>query len=191
VTVREILHVGNPLLRERSRELTLDELARPATQQLIDDLIDTMHAANGAGIAAPQVGELVRIATIEVGDNPRYPYKPRIPLTVVVNPVIEPLDGELVEINEGCLSVPDMRGNVMRHVNVRVRWWDRNGAEHDEVRRGLTAGTFQHECDHLDGLLFLDRVHDTRSLATWEQFERFHRAAFIERITEFVQRVGS
>jgi len=191
VTVREILHVGNPLLRERSRELTHDELALPATQQLIDDLIDTMHAANGAGIAAPQVGELVRIATIEVGDNPRYPYKPRIPLTVVVNPVIEPLDGELVEINEGCLSVPDMRGNVMRHVNVRVRWWDRDGAEHDEVRRGLTAGTFQHECDHLDGLLFLDRVHDTRSLTTWEQFERFHRAAFIERITEFVQRVGS
>ena len=191
MTVREILHVGNPLLRERSRELTHDELALPATQQLIDDLIDTMHAANGAGIAAPQVGELVRIATIEVGDNPRYPYKPRIPLTVVVNPVIEPLNGELVEINEGCLSVPDMRGNVMRHVNVRVRWWDRNGAEHDEVRRGLTAGTFQHECDHLDGLLFLDRVHDTRSLTTWEQFERFHRAAFIERITEFVQRVGS
>ena len=191
MTVREILHVGNPLLRERSRELTHDELALPATQQLIDDLIDTMHAANGAGIAAPQVGELVRIATIEVGDNPRYPYKPRIPLTVVVNPVIEPLDGELVEINEGCLSVPDMRGNVMRHVNVRVRWWDRDGAEHDGVRRGLTAGTFQHECDHLDGLLFLDRVHDTRSLTTWEQFERFHRAAFIERITEFVQRVGS
>ena len=191
MTVREILHVGNPLLRERSRELTHDELARPATQQLIDDLIDTMHAANGAGIAAPQVGGLVRIATIEVGDNPRYPYKPRIPLTVVVNPVIEPLDGELVEINEGCLSVPNLRGNVMRHVNVRVRWWDRDGAEHDEVRRGLTAGTFQHECDHLDGLLFLDRVHDTRSLTTWEQFERFHRAAFIERITEFVQRVGS
>ena len=191
MTVREILHVGNPLLRERTREVTRDELASPEVQQLIDDLIDTMHAANGAGIAAPQIGELLRIATIEVNDNPRYPYKPRIPLTVVVNPVIEPLDGELVEINEGCLSVPDMRGNVMRHVNVRVRWWDRNGAEHDEVRRGLTAGTFQHECDHLDGLLFLDRVHDTRSLTTWEQFERFHRAAFIERITEFVQRVGS
>jgi peptide deformylase len=191
VTVRQILHVGNPLLRQRSREITRDELASPATQQLIDDLIDTMHAANGAGIAAPQVGELVRIATIEVTDNPRYPYKPRIPLTVVVNPIIEPLDDEVVEINEGCLSVPDMRGDVMRHVNVRVRWWDRTGAEHDEVRRGLTAGTFQHECDHLDGILFLDRVHDTRSLTTWGQFERFHRDAFIERITEFVQRVGS
>ena len=191
MTVREILHVGNPLLRERSPEITRDELASSAMQQLIDDLIDTMHAANGAGIAAPQVGELVRIATVEVADNPRYPYKPRIPLTVLVNPIIEPLDDEVVEVNEGCLSVPNMRGNVMRHVNVRVRWWDRSGAEHDEVRRGLTAGTFQHECDHLDGLLFLDRVHDTRSLTTWEQFERFHRTAFIERITEFVQRVGS
>lgn len=191
MAVRNILHVGNPLLRERSREVGRDELASPEIQQLIDDLIDTMHAANGAGIAAPQVGELVRIATIEVRDNPRYPYKPRIPLTVVINPIIEALDDEVVEINEGCLSVPNMRGNVMRHVNVRVRWWDRDGAEHDEVRRGLTAGTFQHECDHLDGLLFLDRVHDTRSLTTWEQFERFHRAAFVERISAFVQRVGS
>jgi len=191
VAVRDILHVGNPLLRERSREVTRDELASPEMQQLIDDLIDTMHAANGAGIAAPQVGQLLRIATIEVRDNPRYPYKPRIPLTVLVNPVIETLDDELVEVNEGCLSVPNMRGNVMRHVNIRVRWWDRHGVEHDEVRRGLTAGTFQHECDHLDGLLFLDRVHDTRSLTTWEQFERFHRAAFVERITAFVARVGS
>lgn len=189
--VRDILHVGNPLLRERSREVSREELASPEMQQLIDDLIDTMHAANGAGIAAPQVGELVRIATIEVTENPRYTYKPRIPLTIVINPIIEPLDDELVEVNEGCLSVPNMRGNVMRHVNVRVRWWDRDGVEHDEIRRGLTAGTFQHECDHLDGLLFLDRVHDTRSLTTWEQFERFHRAEFIERITAFVARVGS
>ncbi len=189
--IRDILHVGNPLLRERSREVTRAELASPGIQQLIDDLIDTMHAANGAGIAAPQVGELVRIATIEVRDNPRYPYKPRIPLTIVVNPVIEPVDDELVEINEGCLSVPNMRGNVMRHVNVRVRWWDRDGNEHDQLTRGLTAGTFQHECDHLDGVLFLDRVHDTRSLTTWEQFERFHRDAFVQRITEFVERIGS
>lgn len=191
MTVREILHVGNPLLRERSREVTREELASPEVQQLIDDLVDTMHAANGAGIAAPQVGELLRIATIEVNDNPRYPYKPRIPLTVVVNPVIEPLDDEQFENNEGCLSVPNMRGNVMRSVNVRVRWWDRDGVEHDEVRRGLTAGTFQHECDHLDGVLFLDRVHDTHSLTTWEQFEKYHRAAFVERITAFVERVGS
>ncbi|MFM2183579.1 MAG: hypothetical protein RJB61_1873 [Actinomycetota bacterium] len=191
MSVREILHVGNPLLREVSREVSHDELASPAMQQLIDDLIDTMHAANGAGIAAPQIGELVRITTIEVNKNPRYPYKPPIPLTVVVNPVIEFLDDQMVEVNEGCLSVPNMRGNVMRHVNIRVRYLDRHGVEHDEVKRGLTAGTFQHEIDHLDGLLFLDRVHDTRTLTTWEQFERYHRAAFVERITAFVERVGS
>ena len=191
MTVREILHVGNPLLREVSREVTTDELASAPMQRLIDDLIDTMRAANGAGIAAPQIGELVRIATIEVNTNPRYPYKPKIPLTVVVNPVVEFLDDEMVDVNEGCLSVPNMRGNVMRHVNIRVRYLDRDGNEHDEVKRGLTAGTFQHELDHLDGLLFLDKVFDTTTLTTWEQFERFHRAAFIERITEFVQRVGS
>ena len=179
------------MLRQPARELTADELASPEIQTLIDDLIDTMHAANGAGIAANQVHESVRVAVIEVDHNPRYPYKPAIPLTVVVNPVIEPLDDELVEINEGCLSVPDLRGNVFRHVNVRVRYLDRDGDEHDEVKRGLTAGTFQHECDHLDGRLFLDRVVDTTTLTTWEQFERYHRDAFVARITEFVDRVGS
>ena len=191
MSVREILHVGNPLLRERSREVTRDELASSGMQRLIDDLIDTMHDANGAGIAAPQVGELVRIATIEVTHNPRYPYKPPIPLTIVVNPIVEFLDDELVDINEGCLSVPNMRGNVMRHVNIRVHYWDRDGVEHDEIKRGLTAGTFQHELDHLDGFLFLDRLTDTRTLTTWEQFERFHRDEFVARITDFVRRVGS
>lgn len=191
MTVRDILHVGNPLLRVPCREVSADELASSAMQTLIDDLIDTMHAANGAGIAAPQIGESVRIATIEVRNNPRYPYKPPIPLTVVVNPVITFLDDELVEINEGCLSVPNMRGNVMRHVNIRVTYVDRDGVAHDEIKRGLTAGTFQHELDHLDGLLFLDRVHDTRSLTTWEQFERFHRDDFVARISAFVARVGS
>ena len=191
MTVREIVTVGHPVLRERTREVSAEELATPEVQQLIDDLIDTMHAANGAGIAANQIGVPLRVTTIEVNHNPRYPYKPQIPLTVVVNPEIEFLDDELVEINEGCLSVPNLRGNVMRHVNIRVRYLDRDGVAHDEVKRGLTAGTFQHECDHLDGMLFLDRVTDPTTFTTWEQFERFHREAFVARITEFVRRVGS
>jgi peptide deformylase len=191
MTVRAIVTVGHPVLRERAREITVEELASPAMQDIIDDLIDTMRHANGAGIAANQIGEPVRITTIEVNDNPRYPYKPRIPLTVVVNPIIEPLDDEMIDINEGCLSVPNLRGTVSRHVNVRVRWLDRDGVPHDEIKRGLTAGTFQHECDHLDGKLFLDRVTDPTTFTTWEQFERFHRAAFVERITAFVERVGS
>jgi peptide deformylase len=188
VTVREIATIGHPVVRERARELTRDELRSPQMQRLVDDLIDTMRDARGAGLAANQVHEPVRIAVVEVDHNPRYPYKPPIPLTVVVNPVIEPLDDEMVEINEGCLSVPDLRGTVARHVNVRVRYLDRAGVEHDEVKRGLTAGTFQHEVDHLDGVVFLDRVSDTRTLTTWEQFERHHRAAFVARITEFVER---
>ncbi len=191
MAVREVLTVGHPTLRVPARTVTPDELASGEMQQVIDDLIDTMHAANGAGIAANQIGETVRIATIEVNGNPRYPYKPRIPLTVVVNPIIEPLDDEMVEINEGCLSVPNLRGNVMRYVNIRVRYLDRFGQRHEETKRGLTAGTFQHELDHLDGVLFLDRVSDPTTFTTWEQFERFHRADFVERITEFVNRVGS
>ena len=187
----KIVTVGDPVLRRRAREVTAEELRAPETQRLIDSMIETMRAAGGAGLAANQVGELVRIAVAEVDGNPRYPYKPPIPLTVVVNPVLEPLDDELVVINEGCLSVPDLRGDVDRHVNVRVRYLDRHGEPHDEVKRGLTAGTFQHECDHLDGTLFVDRVRDTRTLSTWEQFDRHHRAAFVARISEFVARVGS
>jgi peptide deformylase len=191
MTVRQIVTVGHPVLRERAREVSRDQLASAEVQQLIDDLIDTMHDANGAGIAANQIGVPLRITTIEVNDNPRYPYKPRIPLTVVINPVIEFLDDETVDINEGCLSVPNLRGTVSRHVNMRVQYLDRLGNAHDEIKRGLTAGTFQHECDHLDGVLFLDRVTDPTTFTTWEQFERFHRHAFVERITEFVRRVGS
>jgi peptide deformylase len=191
MTVLPIVTVGHPVLRERAQDVPPDHIASAGVQALIDDLIDTMRAANGAGLAANQVGVPTRVAVIEVDHNPRYPYKPPIPLTVLVNPVIEPLDDELVEINEGCLSVPNLRGNVARHVNVRVRYLDRDGVPHDEVRRGLTAGTFQHECDHLDGVLFLDRVTDPTTFTTWEQFERWHRDAFVERIAAFVRRVGS
>jgi peptide deformylase len=192
VSVREIVTIGDPVLRRRARELGPEELRSDPIQRLIDDMIETMRAAAGAGLAANQVGEPVRVAVVEVdGVNPRYPYKPSIPLTVIVNPVLEPLDGELVEINEGCLSVPELRGFLRRHVSIRLRYLDRDGTEREEVKRGLTAGTFQHELDHLDGRVFLDRVEDTTTLATWEQFERHQKEAFVERISAFVERVGS
>jgi peptide deformylase len=192
VSRREIVEIGNPVLRERAREVTSEELGSEAVQTLIDDMIETMRAANGAGLAANQVAETLRVAVVEVSPgNPRYPYKPPIPLTVIVNPVIEPLDDDVEQINEGCLSVPDLRGEVPRHVNVRLRYLDREGVEHEDVRRGLTAGTFQHELDHLDGILFVDRVEDPRTLTTWAEFERFHRDAFVERARRLVERVGS
>jgi peptide deformylase len=192
MTVLPIVSVGNPVLRERARDLAPEELSAPETQRFIDDMIATVRAADGAGLAANQVGDLRRIAVVEVRPgNPRYPYKPPVPLTVMVNPTLEPVGDETAEIVEGCLSVPDLRGTVERHVTVRVRYLDRDGAEHVEERRGLTAGTFQHEVDHLDGVLFLDRVRDPRTFTTWEEFDRNGREEFVERAEALVRRVGS
>jgi peptide deformylase len=191
VTRLPIINVGHPTLRSPAREVSEQELQTPETQGFIDDLIETMRDAGGAGLAANQVDDLRRIAVIEVDQNARYPYKPPIPLTVIVNPRLEPVDEETVAINEGCLSVPDLRGEAERHVSIRVSYLDRDGAAHEELYRGLTAGTFQHEIDHLDGVLFLDRVRDPRTFTTWEQFERFHRDAFVDRARALVARVGS
>jgi peptide deformylase len=182
VSVREVVAIGDPVLRERSRELDLEEIASPEIQQLIDDLIETKRAAHGAGIAANQVGETVRVAIVEVEEgNPRYPYKPPEPLAVMINPTIEPLGEELIEINEGCLSVPDLRGSLERPLAIRIRYLDRQGIQHEEVKRGLTAGTFQHEVDHLNGVLFVDRA-DPRTFATWAQFDLHQRDEFLRRV---------
>jgi peptide deformylase len=191
VSVREIAAIGDPVLRERASELSAEEISSPEIQGLIDDLIETKRAAHGAGIAANQVGEAVRVAVVEVEEgNPRYPYKPPVPLTVMLNPVIEPLGSEMLEINESCLSVPDLRGSLTRHLAIRVRYLDRFGREQDEVKRGLTAGTFQHEVDHLDGVLFVDRA-DPRTFATWEQFDRYQRDDFVRRVGRLNEGLGS
>jgi peptide deformylase len=192
VSVLPITTVGDPVLRRRAQEVTEDELASPAVQAFIDDLVETKRAANGAGLAANQVGDLRRIAVVEVEPgNPRYPNKPAFPLTVLVNPELEPLDDETFEVNEGCLSVPGLRGALPRFAGVRVRFLDRNGERRELAVRGLTAGTFQHEVDHLDGVLFLDRVADPASFTTWEQFERFGREEFEAQARRIVERFGS
>ncbi|MBS1886548.1 MAG: peptide deformylase [Actinobacteria bacterium] len=192
MTVLPIREMGDPVLREKARAVTAEELASAETQQLIDDMIETMRAANGAGLAAPQVGVSKRIAVIEVREgNPRYPYKPPIPLTVIVNPELTSLDGVTFATNEGCLSMPNLRGDLERFENIGARYLDRDGGVHEETRRGLTAGTFQHEVDHLDGILFVDRMADMSSLSTWEQFEAFRKADFVAEITRLVERVGS
>jgi len=108
----------------------------------------------------------------------------------MVNPTIEPLGGETIDVNEGCLSVPDLRGYLERQAVVRVRYLDPEGNEQADVRRGLTAGTFQHEVDHLDGILFTDRANP-RTFATWDQYERHERAEFEERARATVARYGS
>jgi peptide deformylase len=191
VSVREVVAVGDPVLRQRARELGREKIVTSEIQGLIEDLIETKRAMRGVGLAANQVGEPVRVAVVEVEEgNPRYPYKPPVPLTVLINPSIEPLGDEMVEINEGCLSVPDLRGSLERHLATRIRYLDRLGREHDEAKRGLTAGTFQHEIDHLDGVLFVDRA-DPRTFATWEQFERHQRDEFVRRVTRLTEQLES
>ena len=192
MSVLEIREMGDPVLREPARPVSVEELAGEEVQRLIDDMIETMRAADGAGLAAPQVGVSLRIAVIEVRPgNPRYPYKPPIPLTVIVNPELTPQGDAVFATNEGCLSMPNLRGDLERFEDIEVRYLDRDGEPHEETWRGLTAGTFQHETDHLDGILFVDRMADMSSLSTWEEFERHGKDEFVRRITELVERVGS
>jgi peptide deformylase len=191
MAIRKIAQIGHPVLRQVARDVDREELGKSETQRFIDDLVETMRDADGAGLAAIQVYEPIRICVIEVrGSNPRYPYKPVIPLTVLVNPVLTPVDDETFDNYEGCLSVPNLRGMVKRHVHVRVQGWDRDGKPIDEVVHGLKAGTYQHEVDHLHGKLFVDRA-DPSTFTTWTEFDRHHRAAFIEKMQALVARVGS
>ncbi len=189
--VREIVTLGHPALRERAQEVSDHELASPEIQQLIDDLVETKRSAHGAGLAANQVGETVRVAVVEVEPhNPRYPYKPPIELTVLVNPVIEEWSDQAELVNEGCLSLPDVRAEVPRSMSVRVRYADREGKEHTAEVRGLSAGTFQHEIDHLDGTLIVDRA-DPGAVTSWEEYQRGHREEFERRARAIVERWGS
>ncbi len=189
--IRDIVKIGNPVLRENCKAVPPSDISSAATQALIDDLIETRRAANGAGLAAPQIGVPIRLFVAENDNNPRYPYKPRIPLTVVVNPTITFLTDERYESNEGCLSIPDLRGVVECCPEIRVEGFDRNGKVLDLVVRGVSAGTFQHEDDHLNGILFPDRVKDTRSLSTWDEFKQRYEAAFARQVAALVERYGS
>jgi peptide deformylase len=190
MAIRKIAQIGHPVLRQVAREVTREELVTPYLQTFVDDLVETMRDADGAGLAAIQVYEPIQICAIEVRDNPRYPYKPKIPLTILVNPVLTPIGDEVFGNYEGCLSVPNLRGVVQRSVHLRVQAWDRHGAPIDEIVRGIKAGTYQHEVDHLHGTLFVDRA-DPATFTTWTEFERYHKAAFVEQVGKLVARVGS
>jgi len=191
MAIRKIAQIGHPVLRQVARPVTREELATPATQQLIDDIVETMRDADGAGLAAIQVYEPVRICAIEVRKSARYPYKPPIPLTILVNPVLTPVDDERFDNYEGCLSVPNLRGVVKRFTSIRVRAWNRDGEEIDREVAGVTAGTFQHEVDHLNGVVFLDRVTDPKTFCTWTEFDRYYKDAFADQVRALVARFGS
>ncbi len=181
--VLDILTLGHPTLRKVSEPISRDELLGDACQQFIDELIETMHHTNGAGIAAIQVGRAQRICVIEVMDNPRYPYLPALPLRVFVNPQLTAIDERTAMNYDGCLSVPGIRGEVERPLGLRVQAWDRAGNEFQASYYGLAAIIVAHECDHLDGQLFVDHVKDPNTLCTWEMFDQYYRQKEVEKWT--------
>lgn len=188
VTALAIVQIGHPTLRLQARAVTDDQLGSPELHRICADLVETMRAANGAGLAAPQVDIPLRIFTVEVGDNPRYPYKPRLGLRVLVNPVVRPVSAETYQSYEGCLSIPNLRGLLPRQAEVEVAYLDVAGNAHVERFGGLSAGTMQHELDHLDGILFPDRVEDPTTLCTWEMFRTYRQEAWIESIQPLLDR---
>jgi peptide deformylase len=191
VAILDIVRIGEPVLRAVAQPVREDELATPGFQRFLDDLVETMRAAHGAGLAAPQVGISRRVFCVEVRANPRYPYKPDLDLRVLVNPQLRPLSDETFASYEGCLSVPDLRGLLSRRLEIEIAYTDREGNPVREEIRGLSAGTFQHEQDHLDGILFVDRVEDRRTLTTWEGFRRWHEDAYAAEARAIVERFGS
>jgi peptide deformylase len=178
MSVRTVLELGDPRLRTIAAAVPDDAFGNAALHQLVTDLIDTMRAQDGAGIAAPQIGVGQRVFVIEVQDNPRYPYKPTIPLTVLVNPVLQVTDATEISVIEGCLSVPNLRGRVARAAAVIVDARMPDGSPFQVVAQGLSAATLQHELDHLDGRLFVDQLSDPASLMTWANYDRYSAAGF-------------
>lgn len=184
MAIRKIAQMGEPVLRRKADLVDPNEIASPFIQTLIEDMIETMHDADGAGLAAPQVYESLQLCVIEVDKNPRYPQFEPIPLTVLINPIVTPLvgsDGVLsaedsFQMYEGCLSVPGMRGQVVRPRKVRVQALDRSGNALDFVWESFRAVVVQHETDHLLGTLYVDRA-DPKTLTFLREYERFVPAA--------------
>jgi peptide deformylase len=162
MAIREILKMGDErLLRVAAPVTGFDS---PALLALVEDMLDTMRAANGAGLAAPQIGEDLQLVIFGFEHNQRYPDAPPVPLTVLCNPVIEPLDDEMVDGWEGCLSVPGLRGVVPRHARIRYSGFDATGERIEREADGFHARVVQHECDHLIGRLYPTRMRDLRQL---------------------------
>jgi peptide deformylase len=156
--IREILRMGDPRLLSIAKPV--DHFDTPELHALIADMFDTMHAANGAGLAAPQIGVDLQVVIFGFEQNERYPEAPAVPQTVLINPVIHPLSHDMEEGWEGCLSVPGMRGAVSRYSMLRYNGFDQYGAPIERVAEGFHARVVQHECDHLIGKLYPMRITD-------------------------------
>jgi peptide deformylase len=167
MAVRPVLRMGDERLLRISQPV--ERFNTPELHALIADMEHTMAALNGAGLAAPQIGVPLRVVIFGMGANPRYPDAEAVPYTVLVNPVITPLDAEMEEGWEGCLSVPGMRGLVPRYLRLRYQGFDARGVAIDRNVQGFHARVVQHECDHLDGVLYPMRIRDLRNFGFIEE----------------------
>jgi len=162
MAVRRVLKMGEPTLYQKAAPVTA--FGTRELEQLLVDMFDTMAAYHGAGLAAPQIGVSLRVVIFGVEANPRYPRAETVPQTVLINPVLHPIGAEMEEGWEGCLSVPGMRGLVSRYQSLRYTGFDQHGAPIDRTVSGFHARVVQHECDHLDGILYPMRLKDLRLL---------------------------
>jgi peptide deformylase len=171
MSILKVARMGHPILRARAKTLDRAEIKSAPVQQLIDDMIETMTEYHGVGLAAPQVHRGVRIfvAQLDARDEPEQPPEP----IAVINPEITPVGSELVEDWEGCLSIPDIRGRVPRLREIRVRAYDRQGERIELHAHDFPARVIQHETDHLDGILFFDRMRAFETLTFLDEYSRF------------------
>jgi peptide deformylase len=165
--------MGHPVLRTRAREIERAELKHLSMQKLIDDMIDTMHEYHGVGLAGPQVHEPLRIFVAAISPDSDEPLSPDDEPSVFINPVITPIGTEMVEDWEGCLSIPDIRGRVPRARAIKVVALDRHGGKIEATSVDFPARVIQHETDHLDGVLFFDRMRSFESLTFLEEYSRY------------------
>ena len=165
--VREVLRMGHPVLRERAKPV--ENLGSPELKALVEDMKETMAAMSGAGLAAPQIGVGQRVVIFGVTQNPRYPDAEEVPFTVLVNPKLVMLTRDVEEDWEGCLSVPGMRGVVPRYTKLRYSGFDEDGNPIERVADGFHARVVQHEVDHLDGILYPQRMTDMTKFGFTEE----------------------
>ena len=181
-----IAQIGHPILRNKTKDIPINEIKSENTQKIIEKMIKTMRKHNGAGLAANQIYEPIRICIIEVLDNPRYKHLNTIPLKVLINPkVIIKKDTATFNSYEGCLSVPNLRGKVKRYNTINVTYYTMDAKKITEDIKGLESIVYQHEIDHLDGYLFTDKVEDNSTLVTYENYQKYYEEGYKKELENF------
>ena len=175
MAVKNILRMGHPTLRKVSKPNSVRDIDSSSIKNLITDLADTLESSGGIGLAAPQIGELLRIVIVKIPEgSSSYGELTEVPLTVFINPIITPVGQEQKSHWEGCLSVPGLRGLVSRPQSIQLRYFDPEKKETSLKVEGFLSTVLQHECDHLDGTLYLDRLSDTKDLSFEEEFLEYN-----------------